>query len=261
MFVRPGWFASTMLALAVSACNSSPTPTAPSGTTLTNLTITPVGGGTMIPGGVVSVTSSGNTPGFGAFAQFGDGTGRYVEATWTSSDTSVLSIDGTSMVARSRGVARITATFQGRSDDEQITVEGGVPGSWAGSYVIDQCTASTGSLHDVLCTPPGSGRAAGIVYVGATLPITMEISESGTDLTGTVSLGTIRGVLTGMNRGGGFFYLLGSIEGNGGAINVTYWDAKVERDSMDAFINYEIRIGGLPGVGAVSTRLVNVTRR
>jgi hypothetical protein len=34
----------------------------------------------------------------------------------------------------------------------------------------------------------------------------------------------------------------------------------VQRDEMRGFINYQLRLASLPGVGAVGTKLANVTR-
>lgn len=240
----------------------APTPVA---ATLTTLTITPLGGGTMLIGGTATIVSSGPLPanavGLGAFAEFSNGTGRYVEATWTSSNPSVLTVDNTTLTAIARGTATITATYQGQSDDEQFEVLGGIAGSWAGTYVVQQCAGSSGSMNEVMCTPPNSGRQAGFAHVGATLPITMELTEHGEDVTGVVSFGAVRGTLTGKNRGSGLFYLTGQIEGAAGVFNISHWDTRVQRDEMQGFINYQLRLNSLPGTGNVATRLVNVTRR
>ncbi len=239
----------------------APTPAA----TVTKLTITPVGGGTMMIGGSATIVSSGALPAnglaLGAFAEFSNGTGRYVEATWTSSNAGIVSVDNGTLTAMGVGTAIITATLQGRSDDEQFEVIGGITGRWAGTYIVEQCGGNSGSISEVLCTPPNTGRQAGIAHVGATLPISMELSVSGTDVTGVVSFGNIRGTLTGKDRGAGFFYLQGVIEGAAGTINITHWDARVQRDDMQGFINYQVRIATLPGFGGVATRLVNIARR
>ena len=237
-------------------------PTGPT-LSLTDLTITPVGGGSLTVGGSAPIVTSGGLPSnataLGAFARFSNGSGRYVEATWTSSDESVMAVVGTTLVARARGTVTLTATFEGRSDTENFIAEGGIPGRWAGSYIVEQCSANSGSMSEVLCGAPG--RAPGIAAVGTTLPFSMEISENGTDLTAAVSFGQIRGTLTGKNRGGGFFYLEGIVEGPGGAINIVHWDTRVLRDSMEGFIAYQVRISGLPGIGAVAAKLENVTRQ
>jgi hypothetical protein len=230
---------------------------------LTDITITPVGGGTITVGGSAPIVTSGGLPtnaaALGAFARFSDGTGRYVEASWTSSDDNVIAVTGTTLVARGRGTVTLTATFQGRSDTENFVAEGGIAGRWAGSYLVEQCNANSGSMAEVLCGAPG--RAPGVAAVGTALPFTMDISENETDLTAVVSFGHIRGTLTGKTRGGGFFYLQGFVEGAGGAINIVHWDTRVVRDSMEGFIAYEVKIGSLPGIGTVAARLNAVTRQ
>jgi hypothetical protein len=253
----------------VSACTrgvvDSP-PTAPTPPTiLTTLTITPTGGGSLMVGSSARIVTDGGLPPngtlLGAFAQYTDGSGRYVEATWTSSDDSIITIEGTQLVARARGTVTLTATFNGKSDTESFTSEGGIAGRWRGTYVVEQCGGSSGSMQEVLCNPAGNSRPVGIAAVGKTLPFSLEISENQTDLTAIVSFGSIQGTLTGKNRGAGLFFLQGAIEAAGGAVNIIHWDTRVTRDSMEGFIGYQLRIPGLPGIGAVAAKLVDMTRQ
>ena len=240
----------------------APTPMAP---TLTKLTITPIGGGSMMLGGSAPIVSTGTSPntgaGVGAFAEYSNGTGRYVDATWTSSNAGVVSVTNEAITAMGRGTAIVTASFGGQSDDEQFEVFGGIAGSWAGTYVVEQCGGSSGSIAEVLCTAPNTGRPAGLTHVGATLPIAMELTVNGDDVTGIVSFGGIRGTLTGKDRGAGYFFLQGVIEHSAGTLNIAHWDVAVQRDEMQGFINYQVRLNTLPGFGGVATRLSNVTRR
>jgi hypothetical protein len=237
-------------------------PSAPT-ITVTELMITPVGGGALRVGGSAPITTSGGTSPdngtLGAFARLSNGTGQYVDATWRSSDESVIAVVGKTLVGRGRGTVTITATFEGRSDTETFIGEGGIAGRWAGAYVVEQCKANSGSMAEVLCGAPG--RTPGLAAVGATLPLTMDIAENDIDLTATVLLGSIGGTLTGKNRGSGFFFLQGIIEGSGGAIDIIQWDTRVMRDTVEGFIGYEIRIPGYPGLGAVVAKLTNVTRQ
>lgn len=239
-------------------------PTAPS-PVLTTLTITPIGGGSLLVGSSAPIATSGGMPAagaaLGAFAQYSDGAGRYVEATWTSSDDAIMTVDGGRLVARSRGTVTLTATYEGKSDTETFTAEGGIAGRWQGSYVVEQCSGGTGSMQEVLCNPPGNSRPVGHAAVGNVLPFSLEISENGDDLTGAVSFGAMRGVLTGKNRGGGFFYLQGAIEAGGGALNIVHWDTRVVRDSMEGYIAYQIRLPNVNGIGGVAAKLADMTRR
>ena len=225
------------------------------------LTVTPTSV-TMIVGGSLPIVSSGGSPSnvVGAFAQYSDGSGRYVEAAWTSSDTSVVSVDGTTLTAVGRGTANVSAAFQGFSDDQQFVVLGGVAGNWAGTYVVEQCSGDSGAVIDGMCAAPSPGRQPGFAYVGATLPIAMELTVSGGNVTGTVSFGNLRVPVTGQDRGGGVFSLRGAVQG-AVALNITHWDAQAVGDDMGGFIAYEMRFSGVNGTGSAASRLVNVTRR
>jgi hypothetical protein len=130
--------------LAIGGCSHGTVaelPTAPSAPApiLRTLTITPVGGGTMLVGGSAPITTEGAlNPGvLGAFAQYSDGTGNYVVATWTSSDPSIVAVDGTQIAAKGRGTATLTASLDGVKDTEDFTVEPGIDGTWSGSYVVE----------------------------------------------------------------------------------------------------------------------------
>ena len=236
-------------------------PTAPA-LALIDVTITPVGGFSIFVGGTLPIATSGGLPTnsavFGAFARFNNGTGRYVEATWISSDDSVIAVVGAALVVRGRGTVTLTATFEGRSDTEVFTGEG-VAGSWAGSYLVEQCNANSGSMAEVLCGAPG--RAPGLAAVGSTLPLSMEIAETDPDLAAVVSFGQVRGTLTGKNRGAGFFSLQGVVEGGGRAINITHWDMRLAGETMEGYLAYHIRIGGVAGIGEVLAKLVTMTRQ
>jgi hypothetical protein len=239
-------------------------PTAPS-PALTALTITPIGGGSLLVGSSVPLATSGTLPpnamALGAFAQYANDSGHYVEARWTSSDDSVIVVDAGRLVARGRGSVTLTATYEGLSDTETFIAEGGVAGRWQGSYVVQECSGNSGSVQEVLCNPPGNRRAPGLAAVGSMIPLSLDISENGGELTAAVSLGVLRGTLTGQNRGGGYFFLHGPIAAGGVAINVVRWETQVVRDTMEGFIAYEIRLPNLPGYGGVVAKLVDMNRQ
>ena len=97
--------------------------------------------------------------------------------------------------------------------------------------------------------------------MGATLQIAMELTVNGANVTGVVTFGNIRGTLTGQDRGAGYFLLQGEIENANGRLNISRWDVRVQRDGMQGFINYQLRLTNLPGIGNVAAKLANVTRR
>ncbi len=240
---------------------TAPTPGAP---VIRSLTISPVGGGTLIAGQSVPIITSGPMPSsgvpLGAFAQYSDGSARFVEATWTTSDATVLIVSNQSFVAVGRGTATLTATAEGRSASENYRIDPGIPGTWAGAYVVEQCEAGSSLMYELICSAV-PGRPRGALPVGATAPIAFEISQSGTDLTATAAFGDIRGRLTGSDRGRNFLTLSGDLTGGTTTISVVYWDAAVKMDVMDAFIGFQVRMAGVPSYAVVSGYFVDVTRR
>jgi hypothetical protein len=241
---------------------TAPTPQPPRAT---RLTITPVGGGNILVGANPAMATSGtlapNSIALGAYAEYNSGPGRYVQATWTSSDDSVLAVADHVLIARKRGAVTLTASFEGLSDSEEFTVDAGFFGRWSGASVVEQCTGSTGSMQDVLCRPPSGGRA-GMAAIGATWPFAIEIPEtSGEDITARVSLGSATGVVSGKNRGGGYFGLLGEITGQGNTITFVDWNMRAAQDVMEGVATFQVRINGVSGLGVVQVRLLNVTRQ
>jgi hypothetical protein len=242
-----------------------PTAPSPPPARAVKLTITPLGGGTLLTGDSAPLTTSGALPGsgavLGAFAEFNNGQGRYVEAAWTSSDESIIAVVDDRFVARAPGAVTITATFEGQSDTEQFTAGPGIFGRWSGAYVVERCVANTGSMDDVLCRTPSGGRS-GLAPVGATLPFAMEITAIGGDqISGRVFFGMLSGVLTGANRGGGTFALDGVITGPGGAITIVGWNMRAVSDAMEGVLGYEMRLDGVAGTGGVAGRLAGMTRQ
>ena len=260
-----------LLTLAVSGCSHGTLkeiPTAPTQTptvTIAKLTITPVGGGTMIEGTTVPVTSSGNFPStgatLGAFAQYTDGSGKYVAANWTSSDTNVITIEGDTMTARARGTATVTAAAEGMTATETFVVHGGIAGTWAGTLLIEQCGGGGGSIYEVICFPPNQGRTPGVLPVGSTPQIAFTITKTGTDLRATTQFGNLQGVLTGVDRGQNFLTLTGDLTAHPTTVKIVIWNARVREDRMEGTIGFEVRVVGLGSHAEVVARLENITRR
>jgi hypothetical protein len=242
-----------------------PSAPSPAAATIKSLTVTPVGGGTMLQGATAPITSSGPFPStgaaLGAFAQYTDGSGKYVEAKWTSSDDKIIAVNGNMFTAIGRGTATVTASADGKSATETFVVEPGIPGTWSGTYVVDNCQAGSASMYEVICMPPDQGRTPGILAIGAAPPLTLQITQTGKDLTAAAQFGELRGTLTGIDRGQNFLTLSGDVTVNRTTVTLVYWDARVLTDAMEAFIGFEVRIAGVPSFAAVTAHFNNVTRR
>jgi hypothetical protein len=235
-------------------------PTSPSSSatvTMVRLMITPEGGASLIAGGSVPLVTSGNTLGLGAWANYSDGTSKYVEATWTSSDPNVIAFDDTTIKAVSRGTATVTARFNGMSDTETFTVEPNMSGTWSGNLIIDQCAAGSGSMMEVVCDRSRNG----ILPVGTVVPMTFEIKKNGADLTAVAALGDVRGSLSGADAGGNYFWLKGDLVLNRTTATVGFWNGRVMTDAMESQLGLEVRIAGLPSHANVVGHFDQMTRR
>lgn len=266
MRLRSRFAGISLLIVVIAGCSHgtvSALPTAPS-VVLRKLTVTPVGGGTMTAGNTVDITPSGplssSAPALGAYAQYSDGSGKYIEATWTTSDANVAIVSDAVLKAVGRGTATLTATALGQTASESFTVEPNVAGTWSGTYVIDTCDAGSGSMFEAVCgnTP---GRARGIFPVGTAAPVTFQLAKSGNDLSAVTAFGDLRGTITGTDRGANFVTLLGNLTGNRTTVTLVHWDSRAKIDLMEGFIGFEVRIDGVPSHAAVTAHFDNLTRR
>lgn len=224
---------------------------------MTRLMITSEGGPTVIAGSSVAIVSSGNILGLGAWANYSDNSGQYVEAAWTSSDTNVIAFDGGTMKAISRGTATITARANGMTATETFTVDPNMAGTWSGNLVIDQCVAGSGSMMEVVCDRSRNG----MLPAGASVPITFEIKKNGANLTAAAALGNVRGTLSGLDTGGNSFSLKGDLAANGTTVIVAFWNGLVTKDAMEAQLGLEVRIVGLPEYARAVGHFEQVTLR
>lgn len=253
---------SILISCAHGVTTELPTSPGPVPVTIQRLTITPTST-TMIVGDAVPITSSGPFPPsglvLGAFAQYNDGSAKYVEASWTSSNAQVITVDNSTLTAVGRGTATITARADGMTATAEYAVEPNVAGTWSGTFVVDQCAAGSGSMQDLICANVPGHR--GVLPVGAAVPITFTIEKNGADLTARAASGDWRGVLSGTDRGQNFLTLKGDLTGNGVTVTMVNWDARVKTDLMEGFIGFEVRINGVPSNAAVTAHLDNVSRR
>jgi hypothetical protein len=259
--LRSGFVGSALLTLLLSACANGVANDLPSAPTvrMTRLTITPPGGASIIAGTSVEILTSGTTLGLGAIAEYSDSSIRYVDATWTSSDTNVIAFSGTTMHGVSRGTATVTARAQGMSDTETFIVEPDVAGSWSGYYVVDQCSASSGSMSELICSSDPARR--GLLPVGASVPVTFEVMKNGSDVSATTVLGELRGFLRGTDLGGNYFSLTGDLDGTRTRAAILEWNSHVSTHAMDAAFALQLRMENIPGFANVVAHLDQDTRR
>lgn len=127
-------------------------------------------------------------------------------------------------------------------------------GRWSGNYVIDRCDG-TGSVQDLLC---GSNR--GLYPPGTSLPITLDLTQSGSTVSGTIALGQITGVVTGAVRSTGLLTLSGVARSGTATATLTYWDTRASGSVMEGFFNFNAGYTNIPGIAVVSARLGSVRK-
>ncbi len=132
-------------------------------------------------------------------------------------------------------------------------------GFWSGQYIIDRCSGQ-GSLEDLFCSLPNGSRPGGIYPPGTRLPISFDLSQNGTTVTGLVSWGQIRGTFTGTVRSNGLLTMNGNGAGGPFTLHVTYWDTGIASGELTGFITFQTQFSGVNGFASVETRLTGVRR-
>jgi hypothetical protein len=127
-------------------------------------------------------------------------------------------------------------------------------GRWTGNYIIDRCDG-TGSVQDLLC-----GTRRGLFPTGTSLPITLDLTQSGSAVSGTMSLGQITGVVSGAVRTNGLLTLSGVARSGTATATLTFWDTRATGSVMDGFFNFNATYVDIPGIAAISARLGSVRK-
>ena len=121
-------------------------------------------------------------------------------------------------------------------------------------------------MGDILCSAPRPGNLGGIFQIGGRFPITIELTQAGSTVNGAMSLGSIRGTVSGsvLNQrlilSGTLIY---SDASSGLTITniITAWDTALISDLLTGDFSLNIRVNTLPGDGVVRLRLQNTMRR
>jgi hypothetical protein len=146
------------------ACESTSTPTAPTGTLQVTATTTVLRAGETL---TLTVTPVGTTT---------------PAITWTSSDGSVASVDPTGLVtARRAGNATIRATTTSASGQVTLRVVSNFSGTWTGPLVRVQTTCASTSTSPVC--------ASTTTPTALLAPVTLVLVQAGATVTGTLTDG------------------------------------------------------------------------
>jgi len=179
-----------LVALILTACGGDSSPSAPSPTSAAPAA--PIVSALRIEGPDALRTSVSTS--YTATATLSNGTTQTVTPTWSSSSSSIASVDGSGRVTgQSHGQAILIATHQGISTTKPVSVVANFGGQWSGIYVMKACDQS-----GVFAT---IGYCQGLGPVGSAGPIALSLTQGGSDqsqVSGTISFG---GSLTGSVTG------------------------------------------------------------
>jgi hypothetical protein len=183
---------------AIAACSSAgPAPSA------AGLFIETTASAVMNPGERQALIASQNTP---------------VPALWTTSDATVLTVDTQGVAtAHARGVANVTATFDGHSAIVRITVIDNVQGTWKGAGRIDGCSSDGVGF-------PCTG------HLGSTDMMTLRLVQVRDSVSGTLTVGAYpEGPAAGTVAPDGSVVINGTFRDNLGIrYSIDAWSGQVE---------------------------------
>ena len=139
-------------------------------------------------------------------------------------------------------------------------------GRWSGHYTVEACSGSSGSMGDVLCSDARPGNAGGIFKLGTSLPMSLDLSQNGSTITGTLCLGQITGPVSGSVLSNQSMVLTGSAiysDASAGLVvtnTVTNWSTSLVGGGLEGSFTFGVKVNIFPGDGVVRVRLLNVRR-
>lgn len=215
-----------------------------------------LGGLTITPGTTAIKIGASET--YTATATYSTGRTQVVTATWES-DAAVLTIDGSGRAfGVAAGLATITARYQGWARTLLIHVVPDYQGTWAGDYAVTTCEVSGAFVGADLCGSDG-------MRPGDLLPVSLLITQSGIQLSGTFYLGEISGPLSGTIDDGGTFNGTASLtftaEGQTLATAVNPLRTRAEGERMTGTFRAESTLAGVSGSWVFAGEFRTVTRQ
>jgi hypothetical protein len=196
--------------------------------------------GTTISGGLVSHTSFSFTSG-----TIGPGATQTVSVRFQPTVPAAFS--GTITVIGDQTSGTNTLAISGNATAPSFA------GAWSGRYIVERCDG-TGSVQDYFCSSRGAFPP------GTDLPVSLSLTQSGSSVSGSISIGQVSGPVTGTVNGSGTLLLQGTARNGTLALTLSGWSTTVSGASMSGTFVYNASIGGIPGVAVVTNRLSGVRR-
>lgn len=272
MHSRVHYLCLALLPLAIACGGDSSSPTGPSSTSSSPTRIINVSGnlafGDVPVGGQrdlsYTITNSGNATLTVSGTTISGGLSSHTLFSWTSGQIAA----GATQTVTVRFAPTTGGTYSGTitvngdqtSGSNTTSISGtatspAFAGTWSGRYVVERCDG-TGSAQDYFCS-----TAHGAFPPGTSLPLSMSLTQNGSSVSGTFSLGQVTGVATGTVNAGGTLVLQGTATSGQLTTALSGWSSTVSGSSMEGTFSYNASVSGIPGVAVIVSRLSGVTRR
>lgn len=260
-----------LLPFAVACGGDDSSPTSPSSTPPATTRIINVSGnlafGEVPVGGQrelsYTITNSGNAPLNVTGTTVTGGLSTHTTASWTNgqiaaggSQTVTVRFQPTTAGSYS-GTVAVNGDQTSGSNTVAISGTASAPafaGSWSGRYIVERCDG-TGSAQDYFCS------ARGAFPPGTSLPLSLSLTQNGTSVSGTFSLGQVTGSASGAVNASGTLVLQGTASSGTLTAALSGWSSTVSGTSMSGTFSYNASVSGIPGVAVIVSRLSGVTRR
>lgn len=232
--------------LGLAACGGKSNPAAP---TAPAVTVTGVTMSTF-----TEVLRVGVSEVFSATASHSDGSVSN-QITWSSSDPTVASVDGTGKVTGLRnGQVDVIAAHDGATARKILRVVPNYQGTWQGRYQITACT-HTGDYATIgFCT---------LFSVGTTAPIQLVLTQNRDTVSGTLYLGSLNTTANApIDSNGHIALVAGEIPGSY-AVTISKWDTfAAPDDRMTGRFTQDWRYtsGYIAGIGRFDVELLTVAK-
>jgi hypothetical protein len=197
----------------------------------------------------------GNSERITATATYSDGSVTAASPTYTSSNTSIATVDGDGNVrAVAAGVATISATFSGATTNLSVRSIPDFAGRWSGQYRFTSCAA-----------PPRWGESYCDGVIGPSYPIVLNLVTTGSRVVGSFQLGNVTGTADGVVAEDGTLRLNGTFAVL--AANVTYsfelqnWQSQMTGNSMTGRWASLGRISGESQTAFFECEMITVSRQ
>lgn len=260
---------SLLVLLALAGCSGSGSPTSPSGTSrvialsgnlairemvlgeieVVTLTIANIGNAPLT---IESITGSGVLPSYSGLS--------WTAGTIPAGGSQAVTVTFRPMLAGTYTGSLIVTGDQTSGTNTlpySATVLPATPftGTWSGTQTVTECQGA-GSAQQLLCSAASGSRPGGAFPLGAPMAISLNLTQQGGEVSGTLAIGTITGTVTGVVDSRGLLTLRGTATGGVFTAVIVHWSSRVIGSVMDGVAGYAVTATGLPGVGGLVTSLV-----